>query len=86
MRPDLSFGSLSLSFNNKNAKVQNIFEAKKIIKFSKIGTFQDLKILTHTDASYMTMEQKSKSVAGKIIFLSNKDKTLGRSPPQIKTL
>ena len=84
-RPDLSFDSLSLSFHNKDAKVKHVFEANKIIgkaketnsftKFSRIGNFEDLKILTHTDASFSTVEQRSKSVAGKIIFLSNKDET-----------
>ena len=41
-----------------------------------MGNFNDLKILTHTDASHLTMEQKSRSVAGKIIFLSNKSETI----------
>ena len=31
-RPDLSFDSLSLSYNNKSAKVKHILEANKIIK------------------------------------------------------
>ena len=32
--------------------------------------------MTHTDASHLTIEQKSKSVSGKIIFLTNKEETL----------
>ena len=84
-RPDISFDSLSLSFHNKDAKVKHILAANKIIrkakksesflKFGRIGNFDDLKILTHTDASHLTMDEKSKGVAGKIIFLSNKDET-----------
>merc|ERR1719319_1460306 len=31
--------------------------------------------MTHTDASYSTMEERSKSVSGKIVFLSNKDES-----------
>ena len=31
--------------------------------------------MTHTDASHMTIEQKTKSVSGRVIFLSNKDET-----------
>ena len=45
------------------------------MKFSHIGGFKDLKILTYTDASHLTVEEKSKGVAGKIIFLSNKEET-----------
>lgn len=85
-RPDISYNSLTLSFNNKNAKVKDILAANKVIqkatktdslvKFSEIGKFENLKLLTHTDASHLTLEQKSKGVAGKIIFLSNKEETI----------
>ena len=84
-RPDLSFDSLSLSYHNKDAQVRHIFAANKIIrkakstesfvKFGHIGKFQDLKILTYTDASHLTVEEKSKGVSGKLIFLSNKNET-----------
>ena len=85
-RPDISFDSLSLSFHNKDAKVKDIVAANKVIrkakaidsyiKFGRVGNFNDLKILTHADASHLTVEEKSKGVAGKIIFMSNKDETI----------
>ena len=84
-RPDLSFDSLCLSYHNKDAKIKHIIEANKIIrkakslesfiKLSQIGNYEDLKFLTYTDASHLTMEEKTKGVAGKIIFLSNKEET-----------
>ena len=81
--PDLSFDSLNMSYNNRSAKVKDLKEAnkvikkakerKRVIKFTKLGSFDDLKILAHTDASYLTMENKTRSVSGKMIFLSNKN-------------
>ena len=85
-RPDLAFDSLSLSYHNKDAKIKHIIEANKIVRkakasvscvqFGHIGNFEDLKILTFTDASHLTVEEKSKGVSGKIIFLSNKNESL----------
>ena len=54
-RPDLSFDSLSLAYQNKDAKIKHIIEANKIVrkakasesftKFSHIGKFEELKIV-----------------------------------------
>jgi hypothetical protein len=85
-RPDLSFDTLSLSFNNKNAQVKHLLEANKNIrkaksrsssvKFSHIGMLENLKLLAYSDASHLTIEERSKGVCGKILFLSNKEETL----------
>ena len=85
-RPDLSYDSLLLSYQNKSAKVKDINEANKdvkkakatecFVKFGRIGSFEDLKILAYTDASYLNMENKTRSTSGEIIFLSNKKKRL----------
>ena len=85
-RPDLSFDTLSLSMHNKDAKVKHILEANKhirkakstksFVKFSYIGAFTDLKILAYTDASHLTMEERTKGVSGKVIFLSNKEESV----------
>ena len=84
-RPDLGYDSLLMSYHNRDATIKNINEANKtvkkamdgdsFIKFSKIGNFNDMKILTYSDASFMTIENKSRSIAGKIIFLSNQDES-----------
>lgn len=84
-RPDLSYDSLEMSYNNKSAKIKHIKEMNKIIKkakskpssitFKHVDSFNNLKILAYTDASYLSIEDKTKSVAGKLLFLSNKEET-----------
>ena len=71
-----------MSYNNRKASIKNLKEANKVIKkaqessseiiFRPIGKFEDLKILAHTDASYRNVENKTRSVAGRIIYLSDK--------------
>ena len=66
--------------------MKHIHEANKIIrkaksgdsfiKYGHIGEFKNLKILTHTDASYSTMEERTKSVSGKIVFTSNMNESV----------
>ena len=85
-RPDISFDSLLLSYHNRDAQVKHLLQANKVIrkaksrqsfvKFSKIGSFEQLKIMSHTDASHLTIENKSKGVAGRIIYLSNQDESI----------
>ena len=82
-RPDLAYDSLDMSYHNKDAKIKDVKNANKnikkakasesCIKFSRIGHQRDLKVLTYSDASYLTIENKTKSVGGKIIFLSSQD-------------
>ena len=82
-RPDLGYDSLEMSYRNKDAKIKDMKNANKIIKkakskesfltFNKIGKFEDLKLVVYTDASHLKIEEKTKGVAGRIIFLSNKE-------------
>ena len=84
-RPDLAFNVLEMSYKNRNAKVEDIKEMNKIIRkaksdtsevrFQKVGDLKDLKILVVTDGSYLRMEEKTKSVGGRFIFLSNLQET-----------
>ena len=84
-RPDLAYNVLEMSYKNKNAVVEDIKAMNKLIKkakaetsevfFPKIGDYKDLKILGITDGSYLRVEDKMKSVAGRFIFLSNKEET-----------
>ena len=85
-RPDLSFDSLMMSTHNKDAKVRHINEANKnvrkaksnntFVKFRNIGNFEQLKVLTYTDASYLTLDDKTRSTAGKVLFLSNQEEKI----------
>ena len=80
-RPDLSFDSLLMSMKNKHATVADINKINKIVrkakkeecavKFSKIDDFKNLKIIGFGDASYKTTDEKTRSVEGRVIFLSN---------------
>ena len=84
-RPDLSYDCLDMSCHGKDAtetdlktmdKVINTAKAlKSTVKYSHIGKLDDLKILAVTDAAYLKLEQKTRSVMGRIIFLSNKEET-----------
>ena len=66
---------------NKNATMADVNKINKIVKkakrkqssvtFSRIGDFPDLKILGFGDASYRRMDDKNKSVEGRVILLSN---------------
>ena len=42
------------------------------IKYSKLGSFDDLRVLGFTDSSYRNADNMTKSVGGRIIFLVNK--------------
>ena len=83
--PDLAFDTLDMSCYNKKATVSQARKINKIIrianctesfvKFSKIGRFEDLKIIGISDASFNTKDDKTKSVMGKLILLSNLNET-----------
>ena len=85
-RPDLSYDCLSMSCHNRDAKIEDLKEMNKLIKratehdtvirYSKVGNFEDLKILGISDGAYLKLEEKTKSVAGRIIFLSNLEETV----------
>ena len=42
------------------------------LKFSKLGSFDKLKIVAYTDSSYRNSDEMTKSVGGRILFLVNK--------------
>ena len=70
-----------LSTRNKTATVEDFRKANKvlkkakqkkvILKYSKLGNWKDLKIVTYTDSSYQNAENTEKSVGGRIIALAN---------------
>ena len=78
-RPDLAFDVRHLATRNKDAKVEDIKNANKIlkkakaedvkIKYSKIGDLDKLKLVTFTDSSFKNAEDKVKSVGGRVTFL-----------------
>ena len=84
-RPDLSYDTLDLAGYNKEATVRNIKMINKIVdkakktkgtvKYSRIGDFSDLKILAISDGGLNRREDRTQSVMGKTIFLSNKNET-----------
>ena len=84
-RPDLSYDTLELAGHNKDATVasmrkinKTVDKAKKtkgVVKYSRIGTFSDLKILAISDGGLNRMEDRTLSVMGKTLFLSNQEET-----------
>ena len=82
-RPDLSFDNLNMSMKTKNATVADVNKLNKVIKKAKEGaeesairykhidSFENLKIFGYADASYKTMDDKVRSVEGRVIFLTN---------------
>ena len=85
-RPDLAFDNLNMSMKNKNATVGDLNKMNKIIKkakegaedskinFGRIDDFENLKIYGFSDASYKSVDDKVRSVEGRILFLTNGDK------------
>ena len=82
-RPDLAFDARELSTKNKSATYADIQYANKVLKkaqvekdvtlkYSKLGSLKDLRIVIFTDSSYRNAEQKIKSVGGRFISLANK--------------
>ena len=71
---------------NKNATVGDLNKMNKIIKkakegaedskinFGRIDDFENLKIYGFSDASYKSVDDKVRSVEGRILFLTNGDK------------
>ena len=84
-RPDLCYDTLELATQSKNATVSDlrkinktVDKAKKsngVVKYSKIGKFDDLKILAISDGGLNRMENRTLSVMGKSVFLSNREET-----------
>ena len=84
-RPDLSYDCLEMSSHGKDATKKDLKAVNKVIKkakehgstikYSKVGDFEDLKILAVTDGAYLKLEQKTKSVMGRFLFLSNKEES-----------
>ena len=52
-----------------NKTIKKAKENDSRIKFSPVGPLEKMKVLVYSDASYLTIEGKAKSVAGKLIFL-----------------
>ena len=82
-RPDIAFDVRELSSRNKDATYGDIQKANKVlkkaqkenvrIKFSKLGHWKKLKIVSYTDSSYRNDPNKVKSIGGRYVALSNEE-------------
>ena len=78
-RPDLLFGCCELMSFTKNAKVEDLIKANKLLKqahekdvdlkFTKLTEIQDCKFITFHDASYANISNGG-SQGGCIIFFN----------------
>ena len=85
-RPDISYECLEMSCHSRDAKVGDLkrmnktikkMKSKKVkIRYTKVGDFDQIKVLAVTDGAYNKLEEKTISVAGRIIFLSNDDESV----------
>ena len=79
-RPDLSYTALAMSKKNNSAQIKDPRDISRVIKkakersskmkFSKIGTKEDLMIVGIGDASF---KSDDKAVGGVLLFLTNTD-------------
>ena len=81
-RPDLSFDSLTMSMKTRRATISDVKKLNKIIRkaksrdsiihFRKINTdYEKLYILSYGDASYRTVDEKTRSIEGRVLFLTD---------------
>ena len=80
-RPDIAFDVRELATRNKAATLDDLRNANKVlrkaqneeikVKYSKLGNWKDLKLVTYTDSSYKNAEEGTKSVGGRVMFLAN---------------
>ena len=81
-RPDLSFDSLMMSMKTKKATVGDVAKLNKIVKkarrekssitFRKINSNKDELFITgYGDASYRTVDDKTRSIEGRVLFLTD---------------
>ena len=80
-RPDLAFDVRHLATRSKCATISDIKNANKIlkkakfedikVKYSKLGHWKNLKIVSYTDSSFKNSEDLVKSVGGRVSFLVN---------------
>ena len=81
-RPDLSFDSLSMSMKTKKATVADVSKLNKIIRkakesqsvvhFRRINSDHNkLFLLGYGDASYRTVDDKTRSIEGRALFLTD---------------
>ena len=80
-RPDIAFDVRELATRNKSATLEDLKTANKVlkkaqfddvkVKYSHLGSWEDLKILGYTDSSYKNAELGTKSVGGRVIFLTD---------------
>ena len=84
-RPDLSFDTLDLAGHGKNATVADLKKLNKVVnkakknegnvRYTRLGNLEELKILAISDGALNRREDRTQSVMGKMVFLSNKDET-----------
>ena len=54
-----------------NKIVRKAKEGDLVVKFKRIGKMEDIKIIAMADASFKSMDEKVRSVEGRVIFLSD---------------
>ena len=95
-RPDLAFDVRFLATRNKCATLKDIKNANKIlkkakfenikIKYSKLGKWSTLKLISYTDSSFKNAEDGVKSVGGRVTFLANSQGLVSPSSWKSKTI
>ena len=81
-RPDLAFEVNQLSSNITGATIRELKDAKRLVekaksepvplRFTKLGSIENLRIRLYTDASFNNQSNKLRSTEGRILLLENK--------------
>ena len=76
-----------MSMKSKDATVQDVNKMNKIIRkakegsntskmtYRKLGDYESLKVIRFSDSSYKTVDDKVRSVEGRILFVTSGERT-----------
>ena len=80
-RPDLSFEVNQIASEVPHATVKTLKkmntiilkakEKREVLRFVKLGSFNDLVVKLYSDASYLNQDEKVRSTEGRIVLIEN---------------
>ena len=82
-RPDLSFDVNELSSKISDATVKELKDARRLVqkakedpldlKFTKLGSKENMRIALYTDTSFNNQENKVRSTEGRVLMIENQE-------------
>ena len=59
-----------------NKIIKKAKDHKSVVRFTRVGNFEDMKVLAIADGAFCKKEEKTKSVMGRFVFLTNKEESV----------